>query len=284
MFDGEVPVFISYHGSDYDLAKEIKTSLEKLSKRFDVFVDKTSIAPGDEFRSAIKGALARAHWFLIVCTGFPRPDADMAWSFFEAGQFSATLPPELAQEASRRMVCLYDNEIPSILAPLQGVKVSTRQKSSAQIDMAMASIRTNSQYDETYIYSLFEDMLNNKPLAPIRDVLEDSVKEDIREECHKIINLFESSGVSYPIDDRALQPRVWYELGLGGSMNSETKIYGDNDSLNTLFSISTNETTWGVILNLIMILISFYRESDVRQGEIVAMKLVERFDPEGGNT
>jgi TIR domain len=252
MFDGEVPVFISYHGSDYDLAKEIKTSLEKLSKRFDVFVDKTSIAPGDEFRSAIKGALARAHWFLIVCPGFPRPDADMAWSFFEAGQFSATLPPELAKEASRRMVCLYDNEIPSILAPLQGVKVSTRQKSSAQIDMAMASVRTNSQYDETYIYRLFEDMLNNKPLTPIRDVLEDSVKEDIREQCHKIINLFESSGVSYPIDDRALQPRVWYELGLGGSMNSETKIYGDNDSLNTLFSLSTNETTWAVILNLIM--------------------------------
>jgi hypothetical protein len=95
-------------------------------------------------------------------------------------------------------------------------------------------------------------MLNNKPLTPIRDVLEDSVKEDIREQCHKIINLFESSGVSYPIDDRPLQPRIWYELGVGGSVNSETKISGDNDSLNTLFSISTNETTWGVILNLIM--------------------------------
>ena len=33
-------------------------------------------------------------------------------------------------------------------------------------------------------------------------------------------------------------------------MNNETKIYGDNDSLNTLFSIATKETTWGVILNL----------------------------------
>jgi hypothetical protein len=30
------------------------------------------------------------------------------------------------------------------------------------------------------------------------------------------------------------------------------KYIGDNDSLNKLFSISTNETTWGVILNLIM--------------------------------
>ena len=94
----------------------------------------------------------------------------MAWSFFEAGQFSATLPPELAKEASRRMVCLYDNEIPSILAPLQGVKVSTRQKSSAQMNMNMPSTRTNSQYDETYVLT-FEDMLNDN-LAQIRDVLE----------------------------------------------------------------------------------------------------------------
>ena len=173
----------------------------------------------------------------------------MAWSFFEAGQFSATLPGALAKEAGRRMVCLYDKEIPSILAPLQGVKVTTTQKSGAKIDMDMPAIRTNSQYDETYIYSLFEDMLNNKPLGPIRDVSENSVKEDIREQCHKIISLFEASG-GYPVDDRPLQPRIWYELALGGNMNNETKIHGDNDSLNTLFSIATKETTWGAILNL----------------------------------
>ena len=248
----KVPVFISYHGPDYELAKEIKTSLKKLSDRFDVFVDKTSIAPGDQFRTVIKDALARAHWFLIVCTGFPRPDADMAWSFFEAGQFSATLPPELAEKANRRMVCLYDKEIPSILAPLQGVQVTTREKSGAQIDMDMPSIRTNSQYDETYIYSLFEEMLENKPLGFIRNVSEDNVKEDIREQSHKIIRLFESAGVSYPIYDRPLLPRFSYELAPGGNINSETKIYGDNDLLNTLFSITKNETTWGEILNLSM--------------------------------
>lgn len=50
----DVSVFISYHGQDYDLAKEIKTSLEKLSKRFDVFVDKTALAAGDDFRANIK--------------------------------------------------------------------------------------------------------------------------------------------------------------------------------------------------------------------------------------
>jgi TIR domain len=287
MLDGSVPVFISYHGPDYDIAQEIANSLEALTKkskkRFDVFVDKISIAPGDDFRSVIRDALASAHWFLIVCTGFPRPDADMAWSFFEAGQFSATLPPELTKEANRRMVCLYDNEIPSILAPLQGVKVSTRQKSSAKIDLTMPSIRTNSQYDETYIYTLFSDMLNNAPLSAIRDVGEESVKEDIREQCHKIINLFESSGKSYPIDDRPLQPRIWYELALGGSINNDTKVYGDNDSLNTLFSISTEETTWGAILNLIM------KPGEpkplwARDVEIAALSLAKDIIPETSTT
>ena len=43
-----------------------------------------------------------------------------------------------------------------------------------------------------------------------------------------------------------------YELAPGGNINSETKIYGDNDSLNTLFSITKNETTSGEILNLSM--------------------------------
>jgi hypothetical protein len=254
MSNENVPVFISYHGPDFDVAKEIAGSLEiltnKSKKSFDVFVDKISIDPGDDFRSAIKDALARAHWFLIVCTGFPRPDADMAWSFFEAGQFLATLPAELKEEASRRIVCLYDNEIPSILSPLEGVKVSARQKSGAKIDLDMEPVRENSQYDETFIYDLFKNMLNNRPLVQIRDVDEDSVKEDIREQCHKIINLFASK--TYPVDDRPLQPRIWYELPLSGNISNETKIHGDNDSLNTLFSVSTAETTWGTILGLIM--------------------------------
>jgi hypothetical protein len=244
----EVPVFISYHDQDYSLATELKASLETLSKRFAAFVDKTSILPGDEFRAVIKEALARAQWFLIVCTGFPRPDADMAWSFFEAGQFSATSPSELAKEASRRMVCLYDKEIPSILAPLQGVKITTRQKSGAQIDLITRSIRANSQYDETYIYDLFSDMLSNRPLTSLRDVRENSVRENIREQCHEIINIFESYGISYPIDDRALQPRFWYELKSSEILTNETKIVSDNDALDILFSISTSETTWGEVL------------------------------------
>ena len=66
MFDGEVPVFISYHGSDYDLAKEIKTSLEKLSKRFDVFVDKTSIKQVMSFARLLRMPLRARHLNTVV--------------------------------------------------------------------------------------------------------------------------------------------------------------------------------------------------------------------------
>ena len=76
----KVTVFISYHSPDYVLADELKKCLEALSDKFNVFVDKTSIAPGHEFRAVIKDNLSKAQWFLIICTGFPRPDIDMAWS------------------------------------------------------------------------------------------------------------------------------------------------------------------------------------------------------------
>jgi TIR domain len=68
MNKGEVAVFVSYHGPDYELVKKIKESLEALSDCFDVFVDKIGIRPGDEFRTKIKENLARTmvpyylHW------------------------------------------------------------------------------------------------------------------------------------------------------------------------------------------------------------------------------
>lgn len=244
----KISVFISYHNTDYAVAEKLKFCLENLSKKFDVFLDKTSISPGDNYRTVIAQALARAQWLLIVCTGFPRPDADMAWSFFEAGQFSATLPPELAPHASKRMVCIFDKEPPSILAPLQGVRVTNRQKSSAKIDMAMSSPQENTQYDDTYVYDLFETMLANNPLSPLRDTDELSVKQDIRQQCHELIKIVSDFVPPFPLDDRALQPRISYEIVLGKPLVEDTVVKGYNDSLNLLFSIAKNECTWGEII------------------------------------
>ena len=179
-----VPIFISYHGSDLEIAKELSTSLKKLSEEFTVFLDKYSIAPGERFEPKIADEIKKAEWFLIVCTGFPRRDADMMWSFFEAGQFRATLREPLASEANKRIVCVFDNEPPSILSMFQGVKVCGKQRSGAKIDLSAPLPKNNSQLDNSAIYDLLERMLKNKPEAALRDVTDLSTKEMLREDNH----------------------------------------------------------------------------------------------------
>ena len=99
------------------IAKRFKDASESISDgQFEVFVDKYSIEPGELYEKRIAEKIARAEWFLIVCTGFPRKDADMMWSIFEAGRFCATLPTELVPHASKCLVCLFDREPPSILS------------------------------------------------------------------------------------------------------------------------------------------------------------------------
>jgi hypothetical protein len=244
-----VPVFISYHEADYAIAHKMRSCLGALSAKFNVFLDKTSIGPGDDYRKVISEELKKAQWFLIICTGFPRSDSDMAWPFFEAGQFSATLPDNLIVHASKRMVCLYDIAPPSILAPLLGVKVTSKQKGGAQIDLASEPVADNAQFDDTFIFDLFYAMLENAPLDALRDVAEDSVKESIRAQCREMIKVFDSAVPTSPVEDKPLQPRISYEIKPGQlHLENDTVVTGYNDSLDILFSIAKPETTWGKII------------------------------------
>jgi hypothetical protein len=54
-------------------------------------------------------------------------------------------------------------------------------------------------------------------------------------------------GIMYPIDDRPPLPRIRYELKQGEILTDATRVWGDKESLNELFSIAADETTWGEI-------------------------------------
>jgi hypothetical protein len=245
-----VPVFISYHGSDIELAKELSTSLKKLSNQFKIFLDKYSIAPGEKYETIIADEISKAEWFLIVCTGFPRRDADMMWSFFEAGQFRATLRETLRPEVNKRIVCVFDDEPPAVLSMFQGIKVCALQRSGAKIDLSTPLPKSNIQLDDSAIYNLLERMLLNTPEIPLRDVGEDSTKELLREESFKLIKLFASARPHDVLIEKSLQPRISFELLPGQALEKETKVKGYDQSLRLLFGIETDEATWGKVISI----------------------------------
>jgi hypothetical protein len=242
-----VPVFISYHGTDFAIARELRTSLLRLSDDFDVFLDRDSIARGSEYKQVIANKIKEAEWFLIVCTGFPRRDADMMWSFYEAGQFRATLRDNLANEANKRIVCVFDSESPSILSEFQGVQVSEKQRSGQPIDMSLRPGQ-NIQLDDSAIYNFLEQMLANSPEKPLRDVGTPSAREMLREESHKLITQFVAAGSHMIVEEKSLQPRISFELSADTTLSPQTVIKSYDASLRQLFGIESEETTWSEII------------------------------------
>jgi hypothetical protein len=240
-----VPVFISYHGKDFNLASELKISLENLSDRFDIFLDRGgSIGVADDYEQTIADAIKKAEWFLIICTGFPRRDADMMWSFYEAGQFRATLKPSLVPHANKRIACLFDTEPPSILSRFQGVRVCGEQPNDPKSELLSQSGKDNLQLEDAAIFRLLRQMLENSPEEPLREIAAQNTRRMLREESQKLIALFEAAGSTNVVFERSLQPRISFELPRGGVITAETLVKGYDQSLRNLFSIETEETTW----------------------------------------
>jgi len=242
-----VPVFISYHGTDFAIARELRTSLLRLSDDFDVFLDRDTIARGAEYKRVIAAKIKEAEWFVIVCTGFPRRDADMMWSFYEAGQFQATLRDSLANEANKRIVCVFDSEPPSILSEFQGVQVSEKQRSGQPIDMSLRPGQ-NIQLDDSAIYNFLEQMITNSPDQPLRAVGTTSAREMLREESHKLITQFLAAGSHVIVEEKSLQPRISFELLADTKLSPQTAVKSYDASLRQLFGIESEETTWADIV------------------------------------
>jgi hypothetical protein len=242
-----VPAFISYHGADIAIARALRTSLLRLSPDFDAFLDRDCIGPSDNYKEVIAKKIKEAEWFLIICTGFPRSDADMMWSFFEAGQFRATLKPSLIKDSNKRIVCFFDEEPPAIFSEFHGVKVRAQQRGGGPIDMPLPPAQ-NTQLDDSAIYDLLQRMLKNDPDASLRDVSAASTKEMLREESHKLIRYFEAARPGDVIEEKSLQPRISFELLAGESLSSKTAVKGYEASLRHLFSIESETTTWADIV------------------------------------
>jgi hypothetical protein len=113
-----VGVFVSYNHSEAIIANALVETLTSLSPELDVFIDHAGLDDGDDYEAKISSSIRSSQWFVIIYSGGGgKPDKDMSWCFYEAGQFRAKLKAENQVKAVRDRICyLYDGELPSQLS------------------------------------------------------------------------------------------------------------------------------------------------------------------------
>jgi hypothetical protein len=132
----KVGVFISYHHADLPIATALRECLIALSSELDPFIDHVALKAGDEYEERLAQSISASQWFLMICSGSPRPEKDLGWCMYEAGQFRRKLLAEDKAALIRsRFVALHDEERPSQLAKYQSVKISAKDLISYSSDL-----------------------------------------------------------------------------------------------------------------------------------------------------
>jgi hypothetical protein len=109
---GKVHVFISYTGSDREIAKALREELIDVDrKRVECFLDYETIESGKDWRKVLDETLDKADWLVCIYTG-----EQSEFCGYEIGVFSkARLRTQKGQDA--RLVCLHDrSELPGVFS------------------------------------------------------------------------------------------------------------------------------------------------------------------------
>jgi hypothetical protein len=86
-----VGVFVSYNHSEAKIADALVETLTALSPDLDVFIDHSALEAADDYEAKISTSIRSSQWFVIIYSGGGKPNKDMSWCFYEAGQFRAKL-------------------------------------------------------------------------------------------------------------------------------------------------------------------------------------------------
>src|SRR3982074_3453512 len=117
----KVGVFVSYNHKDIKIADALMETLTSLSSDLDVFIDHSGLEGGDDYEANISDSIRASQWFVMICSGGGKPDKDMSWCFYEAGQFRAKLEAANQVKAIRDPICyLYDGALPHQPLPYTG--------------------------------------------------------------------------------------------------------------------------------------------------------------------
>ena len=247
-----VGVFISYNHADIRIANVLKECLLALSGDISVFIDHAGLVSGDEYEPTLARNIAASQWFLMVCSGPPRPERDMGWCLVEAGQFRGKLLNESRESLIRsRLIAIHDDARPRQLSSFESVKISAFDRSNRLLDLREGSEDTGG-FESTDAFKLFANILTHSTEQPLRNLSDDDVRSMVRKQARQLIRIFAEAGGGLPLPEVVLQHRISFKLpplteGNAGILTEDIAVTGYDAVLQDIFAISGNETTWGSI-------------------------------------
>ncbi|WP_237478222.1 toll/interleukin-1 receptor domain-containing protein [Lichenibacterium dinghuense] len=242
-------VFISYNHDDKKIADTLFEALTSLSAELKVFIDHSGLEGGDDYEDKISRSIRESQWFIIVCSGTDRFEKDMAWCFYEAGQFRAKLQAADQVHAIRDRICfIYDEEKPSQLRRYQGYKVTYVDQDRTPLSFRVENDDSLS-YERTSLFSLIETILRRSAAEPLRDLNDAAVRKLMRGGVRKLTLAFAENTIDKVVNEEVFQPRINFlvsPLETQG-VKSAMSVLGEFNALPNIFSIAGSSTTWGEI-------------------------------------
>jgi hypothetical protein len=247
-----VGVFISYNHADIRIANALQQCLLALSDSLSVFIDHAGLEAGDEYEAKLARYISASQWFLIICSGPPRPERDMGWCLLEAGQFRAKLLNENHENMIRsRVVSIHDDERPRQLSQFQSVRITTYDRLNRPLDLKQGSEDT-SGFEGTDAFRLFETIIERSEEKPLRDLTDENVRSVLRDQARRLTRAFVDLQSETRLPEIVLQPRISFRLPPSTDDNpavlsNDIKVIGYESSLRDIFGMTGTETTWGEI-------------------------------------
>jgi hypothetical protein len=247
-----VGIFVSYNHKDIKLADALMETLTSLSSDLDVFIDHSGLEGGDDYEAKLSSSIRASQLFVMICSGGGKPDKDMSWCFYEAGQFRAKLEATDEVKAIRDRICyLYDGERPSQLLRYQGSLISSTDRNGKPLDSTTEGDDTIA-YENTELFSFLELVLAKSGSKALRDIDDANVRKLMRNGVRKITTAFMQNWIDVVVSEDVFQPRISFLISPPSgeevkTLSPDSTITGEYNALPTIFSIAGTAATWSDI-------------------------------------
>jgi hypothetical protein len=247
--NSKVGVFVSYNHSESNIADALVETLTSLSSELAVFIDHATLEGGDDYEAKISSSIHSSQWFVIICSGGGKPDKDMNWCFFEAGQFRAKLEAtDDVKEIRNRMCYLYDGDRPSQLSRYQGSCVSPMDRAKNPLNFT-GDTDDSGNYENTELFDFLALILNKSKDAPLRNLQDPTVRKLMRTGVRKITLAFWQNRIDDIVAEEVFQPRISFRIpppsgAAPTGLSAETNVTGEYRALQDIFSIAGADAPW----------------------------------------
>ncbi|WP_234683513.1 toll/interleukin-1 receptor domain-containing protein [Bradyrhizobium monzae] len=247
-----VGVFVSYNHSETKIADALVETLTSLSPDLDVFIDHAGLEASDDYEAKISSSIRASQWFVIIYSGGAKPDKDMSWCFYEAGQFRAKLEAADQVKSIRERICyLYDGERPSQLSRYQGSFISTTDRARNPLNITLES-DDSLGYENTELFDFLELVLTKSEAKPLRDLQDPVVRKLMRAGVRKVTLAFWLNRINDIVGEEVFQPRISFRipppvLPEGVGLSADTIVTGEYRALQDIFSIASTDAVWSDI-------------------------------------